>query len=268
MSDPNHLSEIDTASDDEAQDEDVSDVQAVAVNYEQSEEVQNMLSCAPFALPLPVELLKENRVGVSRIPKGHLLNHYIGDLDVRVSQNAPKSRPTGLDAYRKMAGTNKAASEWSRDEAPLISTPLESTNRGRNPNSRFYIRGVLHSEPIRLYLGAMATFLIVWLVPTAVASALLLILSSEMPDQFSWVSPLFLCLPAALFLVGLIYLIFGITASCCICNQKLFIYRARAKNAQAHRFPGLGYVLPLCMHLMVFRWFRCTHCGTPIRLKK
>jgi hypothetical protein len=30
----------------------------------------------------------------------------------------------------------------------------------------------------------------------------------------------------------------------------------------------IGYIFPLCVHIILFRWFRCTHCGTPIRLKE
>ena len=59
-----------------------------------------------------------------------------------------------------------------------------------------------------------------------------------------------------------------ISGSCLICWQKLFIHRSHLKNAKAHHLPVLGYILPLCFHLLVFRWFRCTHCGTPVRLKE
>lgn len=240
------------------------------VNYEQSEEVQKMLKVAPFALPLPVEALKENRVAVADIPEGHLLNGYAGDLEVRVSSNAPVAKTRGLEAYRKTPRAEKSVSEWSSGakEASLVTTPLPATNRGRNPNSRWFIRGVLHNHPMHLRLGAFATFLIVWLVPAGVVSAVLLILSSEMPKHFEWVSPQLVWIPAALTVVGTIYLIFGLSSKCCICNQKLFIYRSKLKNAKAHHLPGLGYVLPLCVHLILFRWFRCAHCGTPVRLKK
>jgi hypothetical protein len=27
-------------------------------------------------------------------------------------------------------------------------------------------------------------------------------------------------------------------------------------------------VVPLCLHLLLFSWFRCSSCGTPVRLKK
>ena len=40
------------------------------------------------------------------------------------------------------------------------------------------------------------------------------------------------------------------------------------KHIKAHRFPGMGYVVPLCFHMLTFGWFRCSSCGTPVRLKK
>ena len=244
--------------------------EAVVVDYEQSEEVQKMLKGSPFALPLPVEALKENRVAVSDIPKGLLLTRYEGDLEVRVSSNSSMVRSGALDTYRKTPRADRSVSEWSSGEreASLVSTPLPGTNMGRNPNSRLFIRGVLHNQPLHLYLGAITTFLIVWLVPAALVSTLLLILSVEMPEQFEWVPHHLIWVPAALLVIGTLYLIFGLSSRCCVCNQKLFIYRSKLKNTKAHHLPGLGYVLPLSIHLMLFRWFRCSHCGTPVRLKK
>jgi hypothetical protein len=32
--------------------------------------------------------------------------------------------------------------------------------------------------------------------------------------------------------------------------------------------PGLGHILPLAAHVLVFRWFRCTFCGTSVRTKE
>ena len=231
-----------------------------------------MLDDSPFALPLPVQMLKEERVPVSSIPLGLLLNRYVGDLDVRV--NDTKSSSNKLPAVRTAGSIGGRERDLSGNAPSLLETPslmhapLPSTNKGKNPNSRRYIRGVLHPRPKSLYLGAIATFLIFWLVPASVISAVLLILSSEMSDRFAWVSPQLLWIQAALILVGALYLLYGLSGSCQICNQRLFIYRSHLKNSQAHHVFGLGYVIPLCLHLMVFRWFRCTHCGTPIRLKK
>ncbi len=73
---------------------------------------------------------------------------------------------------------------------------------------------------------------------------------------------------AALPIVGLGYLIWGFSGKCRICTQKLFVNKGALKHIKAHRLPGMGYVVPLCLHLLAFSWFRCSSCGTPVRLKK
>jgi hypothetical protein len=40
------------------------------------------------------------------------------------------------------------------------------------------------------------------------------------------------------------------------------------KNRKAHHIPVLGYVFAVAVHIVLFRWFRCTYCGTPVRLKE
>ena len=154
------------------------------------------------------------------------------------------------------------------DRVALIRAPLEKTNRGRDPRSRWYIRGVLHSHPLTMAFGALITLvLVVLLVPAVLASALLL-LSDMYPDHFHWVSPWLLILPCSLPLVGGLYLIYGTKGKCRICNQRQFFPRSCLKNSKAHRIPGFGYIIPVCIHMLLFRWFRCTYCGTPVRLKK
>ena len=99
-------------------------------------------------------------------------------------------------------------------------------------------------------------------------SALLLMLSRELPESFGWVPEWLLAFPIALPLVGLGYLIWGVSGKCRICTQKLFVHKGALKHVKAHRLPGMGFVVPLCIHLLLFSWFRCSSCGTPVRLKK
>jgi len=171
----------------------------------------------------------------------------------------------------EVAGTARPQSlEPDGDESPhaLIRAPRAATNRGKDPGSRRYIRGLLHTEPVKVYLGALATFLVFFLVPASVICAVLLVLSSELPGSFQWVPSQLLWVPALLVVVGLFYALFAVGSRCRVCNQRLFIYGSYHKNDRAHRLPGMGYVLPLSLHLLIFRWFRCTHCGTPMRVKK
>jgi len=267
------------------------------VNYEQSPQVIQMLASAPFAIPLPASVLLDNQLEVPDIPAAILLNCYSGDLDVRVEQRLPmrpQSKPASVpNSYVRIAdnGSPRLEIDTSRmrsisdmsapmphvaaahtspadDRVALIRAPRPSTNEGRNPQSRWYIRGVLHSNSLSIILGACATLWLMLMIPTAIMAAVLLLTSVEMPESFSWVPKWLLAFPVALPVVGILYLFFGLGGRCLICGQQLFVHRHHLKNARAHTVRGLGYIFPLCVHILLFRWFRCTHCGTPVRLKE
>lgn len=165
-------------------------------------------------------------------------------------------------------GGDAIAASPETDRVALLRAPLAATNRGRNPQSRRYIRGVLHSHPKSMVFGALVTLAMMVLTVPALVAAALLLLSDIFPEPFHWVSPWLLVLPSALPLVGILYLIYGVRGKCRICNQRLFFPRACLKNSKAHRIPGFGYIVSVSIHMLLFRWFRCTYCGTPVRLKK
>ncbi len=266
------------------------------VNYEGNEEVMRMLTKVSFAIPMPGKIMMENKIQVGDIPAGLLLSRYSGDLDVRVLE--VEQAPNPIVPARRSSGNVEQSvtqdqqlqidttqiksiskdtseprlripkSKADEDRVSLIRAPRESTNRGKDPNSRHYIRGVLHTHPWGLRVGALSSLLLLLNLPLAVISALLLLLSEESPQKFAWVPHWILAFPLALPLVGTIYFIWGYHGKCRICSQKLFAHRAALKHVKAHHTPGLGYVLPLCFHLLIFSWFRCSSCGTPVRLKK
>jgi len=271
------------------------------VDHERNPEVADLLATAPFAIPLPARQLVDYKLAVSDIPAAILLNRYSGDLDVRVVDRAPGHKPaknsaTGyvqvsepvqqrmeIDTSRvkttedydavprvpKPAPAPEASvSPAEEDRVTLIRTTREKTNRGVNPNSRRYIRGVLHSHPHSMWFGALVTLLTMVVLPVAIVSGLLLLLSDQKPESFGWVPPWLLAFPAALPVLGLLFLIWGLKGSCRICGQRLFVPRDCRKNSKAHHVPGLGYIVPVSFQMLIFRWFRCTYCGTPVRLKK
>lgn len=273
------------------------DTEENPVNYEQNQRVASMLSSAPFAIPLPARVLMDHQLGVAEIPPGILLTSYSGDLDVRVEKRIPGGTYTkpvpAPNSYVRIAeasssrleiNTSKirsidnmeipsvkipaAKSSQGSDRVALLRAPRDTTNKGRSPKSRWYIRGVLHSHPVSIYVGALVTLLLMVIVPLAITSGFLLLASEEMPKHFGWVPSWLLVFPAVLPVFGIMYLIWGLGGSCRICGQKLFRHRAHRKNSKAHHVRGLGYVIPLCCQILIFRWFRCTHCGTPVRLKE
>jgi hypothetical protein len=268
----------------------------IPVNYELTPQVISMLANAPFAIPLPARVLVDHQLGVPDIPAAILLNRYSGDLDVKVDERLPKNRqpkPAVSSQYVQIADSSSQKVEFdaskirsisdmadpmprvaavktspANDRVALLRAPRSETNRGRDPHSRWYIRGVLHSHPVSVYIGALVTLVLMIMVPLSVISAALLFLSGEMPERFGWVPGWMLVIPVALPLFGIAYMIWGLSGSCRICGQRLFTHKSHLKNIKAHHVPGLGYVMPLCFQILIFRWFRCTHCGTPVRLKE
>jgi len=120
-----------------------------------------------------------------------------------------------------------------------------------------------------MLIGALITLVMIIEVPVAIASAFLLLLSDQKPESFSWVPKWLLAFPLSLPVVGVAFLFFGVgTGRCRICGQGQFMPRACRRNAKAHHVPLLGYIIPTALHMLVFRWFRCTYCGTPVRLKE
>lgn len=275
---------------------DVAAAVAMPVNYEDSPQVSRMLNDAPYAIPLPAKILMDQQLAVGDIPPGILLNRYSGDLEVRVEDRVPApkhGRPAVPSSHVRMAEpapsrleidtsrikpidalagpkprTITSKAENVDDRVALIRTPRVETNKGKNPNSRRYIRGVLHSHPFSLATGAFITLVLGVMLPAGIISAALLLLSTELPEKFGWVPKWLLAFPVALPVLGLIYLIWGARGSCRICGQKLFVPRMCLKNTKAHHIRGLGHIVPLCFHILLFKWFRCTYCGTPVRLKK
>jgi Domain of unknown function (DUF4332) len=259
------------------------------VDHEKTPEVAAMLEQAPFAIPLPARVLREQQLAVGDIPAAILLNRYSGDLEVKVDDRgsalkdgrpAPGSSNgarleidvSRIKSVATLAGpaprTRAASTSKNDDRVALIRTPRVETNKGRNPQSRLYIRGVLHSHPISLGLGAFLTLVLAVMLPVGIISAGLLFLSGEVPQYFNWVPKWLLAFPASLPVVGIAWLIWGMHGSCRICGQKLFVPKMCLKNTKAHHIPGLGNIIPVCVHILLFKWFRCTYCGTPVRLKK
>ncbi|RYD33507.1 MAG: DUF4332 domain-containing protein, partial [Verrucomicrobiaceae bacterium] len=186
---------------------------AMPVNYEDSPSVVKLLNDSPFAIPLPAKLLMEQQLAVGDIPPGILLNRYSGDLEVRVEDRVPTpkhgrpavpsstvrmaepavsrleidtARVKPIEALSGPAPRTKTSKASDDDRVALIRAPRVGTNKGRNPGSRLYIRGVLHSHPFSIAIGAIITLVIMIMLPTGIISAALLLFSSEMPEKFDW----------------------------------------------------------------------------------
>ncbi len=276
------------------------------INWEENPELAALISSAPVALPLPGRLLMEKNLAVSEIPAAALLNNAPIDQVMRLtSRHAERSTPrtTGNAAVQTISfqparnevareklrstqeflknapvipaakpnhddATSEGESHFDNDRVRLLRAPREETNRGRDPRSRWYIRGVLHPSPAQVWFGGLFVMICQLLIPIGFISAILLLLLDQFPNNYSWVPRWLLIFPSSLPIFGLLYLITGYHARCRICGQKCYVPRNCLKNKKAHHIPFLGYIFSVALHAVLFRWFRCTYCGTPVRLKE
>jgi hypothetical protein len=277
------------------------------VNFEAEPDVIEMLSVAPFALPIPARTLAEKGIAPSEIPVAPLLNRALGDLDVRVTVERPRRKDLpaapgdgrragaaaavqvadlGFSFGRRGFDPSKIRTiEDAQGDAPLVRvataksgpederltllrSPRPETNAGRDPKSRFYIRGVLHDRPFVVWFGGLFVVLLQLCVPLAVIAAPLLILSDQVPEKFSWVPGWVIAFPIALPLLALLYGLVGARAKCRVCAQRMYVPKHCLKNRKAHHLALLGHIGAVALHVMVFKWFNCTFCGTSIRIKK
>lgn len=277
------------------------------VNFEAEPDVIEMLSVAPFALPIPARTLAEKGIAPSEIPVAPLLNRALGDLDVRVTVERPRRKELpaapgdgrragaaaavqvadlGFSFGRRGFDPSKIRTiEDAQGDAPLVRVataktgpederltllraPRPETNAGRKPGSRFYIRGVLHDRPFVVWFGGLFVVLLQLCIPLAVIAAPLLILSDQVPEKFAWVPGWVIIFPIALPLLALLYGLVGARAKCRVCAQRMYVPKHCLKNRKAHHLPLLGHIGAVALHVMVFKWFNCTFCGTSIRIKK
>lgn len=282
-----------------------SDAPVEWVDYESDPDVQDMIDKAPVALPIPNRQLAERGIPPAEVEVAPVLNHAGGDLDVRVSVPgaekkkadpglAPRAKNQGVvkvanyrdssrrgfdaDRMRTLDDARSGPSTVQPLQAPqpkdeddrirLLRTAREATNRGKNPESRSFVRGVLHDLPFQVWFGCLFVVLFQVVVPLAIISAPLLILSEQKPESFDWVPGWIIAFPIAVPISGLLCLMTSCRVKCRVCGQKVLLPRHCRKNVKAHHVRGLGYVLPLAVHTLIFRWFNCTFCGTSVRIKE
>ncbi|MCW1922961.1 DUF4332 domain-containing protein [Luteolibacter arcticus] len=275
------------------------------VNFEADPDVAEMLAVAPFALPIPARQLAERGIAPSEIAVAPLLNRALGDLEVRVTVEKPERKnlpdapassrlatssvqvsDAGFSMGRRGFDSTKIRTiEEAQGDAPpvrassspagmqderinLLRSPLEKTNRGRKPSSRFYIRGVLHDRPLKVWFGGLFLVLLQLVIPLAIIAAPLLILSDQQPEEFAWVPAWIIAFPLAVPVLGILYAFVSTGAKCRVCAQRMYVPKHCLKNRKAHHLPLLGYIGAVALHVMTFKWYNCTFCGTSIRIKK
>ncbi len=270
------------AAEEDAEDEDAHlfDVDPAVVNFEDDPEVREMLLNAPEAEPLHPSLIRRHKLAVDDIPEGVLLTHCTGEVEINVMTtprmaNAQRrdadAKRTGLMVSRirdfEQAGNGghhvKPLDRGKSKESVSVS---EGLNAGLRPDSRRFVRGVLHPYPVSVRVSAFFAVLVqLFLAANLIGIPWLLIhefLSGE--SMLWWV----VGLAGGLVLSALCYLFWGMSARCRVCGQRQFAPKKCLKNKKAHHIPLIGYIFPTALHAMFFKWFYCTYCGTAVRLKK
>jgi len=252
-----------------------------SVDFEQDSEVQAMLEMSPDAELISAELIKKNDLAVSDIPKGLLLTECEGDVEINVMtpQSRERHRRQAAEAKRSGLMTSRIRSFQDAETGnhhvkPLdkgkprdMITQSEGLNVGLTPESRRFVRGVLHPDPMSVRISAFFAVLVqVFLVITIIAVPSLIAYDTmfDVPGAMWWI----LGIIVGLVLAALCYLFWGINARCRVCGQRQFAPKKCLKNKKAHHIPMIGYIFPTALHAMFFKWFYCTYCGTAVRLKK
>lgn len=207
------------------------------------------------SLPAPAEISKEMTVELD-----DLFDEPIGTLHVdKMGARINKDNMLSMDDFREKG--SRIAPLQSVAKGDLTRSTRRETNEGVSPDSRRYVRGVLHKRAGSFMFSLLAYLAFVFCIIAGFTLPLLTLLDKE---KFFWAmfSPV-------LVIVGiLIYFMFTGRASCPICNQKQFAPKNCLKHRDAHRWPLFGYMLPTALHALFYKWFKCIFCGTSVRLKE
>lgn len=260
---------------DEQQEVESDDVAPAYVNFENDPEVLEMLALSPEALTLDPSLIRRHKLKVPDIPEGILLTHCQGEVEINVmtTERMAKSQKRESEIKRTglMASRIRNFDEARDDEhhvkpldrgKPKDAVSLsEGLNKGIDPGSRRFVRGVLHPDPWSVRRSAFFALLVqILLAANLICIPWLLFYE----DMLWWVIGLI----SGLFVSALFYLFWGISARCRVCGQRQFAPKKCLKNKKAHHIPLIGYIFPTALHSIFYKWFYCTYCGTAVRLKK
>ena len=177
----------------------------------------------------------------------------------KVIKQLEKDKVLSMDEFRVKGG--KVAPLERASGTDITKTTLEETNRGIDPKSRRYIRGVLHREPAKVTLASIALLFSQLLVILSVLPLPLIFIDR---DKYIWAAFCPLLAIVALF----IWFFVARKAQCPVCRQHQYVPKACLKHNKAHRLPLIGHMASTAIHVLMFKWFRCIFCGTSIRLKE
>lgn len=269
--------EAEELSDDELHDIEISPESS---NLEDDPEVIEMLKISPEVVVLPTSLVKRHKLAVADIPEGILLTDCEGEVEINVLTTSRMSdaQRSAADAKRTGLMTSRIRRFDQADSDDHTVKPLprgtqresvslsEGLNEGINPESKRFVRGVLHPDPITVRTSAFFALLVQFALIAAFVGIPWLLIHEHLSGEsmFWWV----VGISGALLLSALCYLFWGMSARCRVCGQRQFAPKKCLKNKKAHHIKFIGYIFPTALHALFYKWFYCTYCGTAVRLKK
>ncbi|MDG1358500.1 MAG: hypothetical protein P8P36_09930 [Akkermansiaceae bacterium] len=251
------------------------------VNFEQDEDMMEMLSMSPVAEPLDPLLMADQDVSMDNISDGILLNRCDGDMKINIMTTLGKADSIFRKDEVARAGLNSSRIRNFDDlessvqyVRPLDRAPAKESlslsdelNQGVDLRSRKFIKGVFHPHANTVRLAALsAVFFIAILVVniTSLVGLFLYRTGLGASTVVVWVVGLLLLLMSS----AAAYVHFGTRARCVVCRQPPLMPKKCTKHKKAHYVKGIGYILPTALQLLVYKWFYCTYCGTAVRLNK
>ena len=218
-------------------------------------------------VPIMDEFLEERELYEEQVRK---IDAKPAEIKATIREIAPKTpartQPSRGDVEDSSPKPERARVEPLQRNAgfDVRKTATPEINAGKKVHSRGYIRGVLHPQPGRVKFGAFLSMLTIILFPLSFLAGGALVFLKDYHELVIWSA----AIPAALVIIGLMYLMFARPLKCRVCGQPLFHPKSCRRNPKAHHLPILGYILPTSLQMLIFNWFRCIYCGTSVRLKK
>ncbi len=209
-----------------------------------------------FAIPEEVPLLQDVPEG----PPASKRNSFAISEEVPLLQDVPEGPPASKR-------NSFAISEEKPQIAPLVSKRKQDVrvsvskglNAGKKLHSRTFIRGVLNPHIWRMRISSFITLLMFVLMPASLTA-----LGMVMKTKNLW----WFAVPAVFLVIFFFYLTVASRMKCRVCGQPVFSPKSCRKHIKAHRSRMFGYIIPTSIHMILFHWFRCTYCGTSVRLRK
>ncbi|MGJ8723537.1 MAG: hypothetical protein ACSHYB_03180 [Roseibacillus sp.] len=222
------------------------------------------------AIPVERDTLRKARVELKDLPAIHFIEG-LAEAEHGSASSLEKQDEVSTPEAKSKSVENSPAKEV-KPRTPAFHQPavekgsslnrkaLESTNRGKKPSSRRFVRGILH--PAAFKVASAAFFAIA--VRLAMLGAVVLgtlILLDQVDVQLAWY---LLILPIA----ALLHFATVGSARCRVCGIKEFVPSGAHKHVKTHRFLFTGPIISTALHLLLFKWFHCMFCGTAVRIKK